>query len=209
MSTTSSPMHPACSATPVLNEEDVQLQAFLVAAKREAQEKWERLRLAKASEVVERVGGEGSETIVAEGNVQEDVAEVEKEVILKIEARPRKVITRMVAGFPRSREVIPIKRRITIVSGVAESSRKRRKGASAAIIVNSDSDSLPVPFPNPCERCLHGDQVCHPQPHAPNAVACDQCHVARQSCSFLQKVRKLRVRSPPSEAEVTGMKEEM
>ncbi|KAJ3795054.1 hypothetical protein GGU11DRAFT_840368 [Lentinula aff. detonsa] len=159
MSTTSSPMCPARSATPVLNDEDAQLQAFFAATKREAQEKWERLRLAKASEVVERVGGEGSETIGAEGNVQEDVAGVEKEVIPKIEARPRKVMTRMVAGLPRSREVIPIisipkKRRIAVMSGVAESSRKRRKGASAAIIVDSDSDSLPIPFPNPCERCL-------------------------------------------------------
>ncbi|KAJ3791656.1 hypothetical protein GGU11DRAFT_812697 [Lentinula aff. detonsa] len=84
---------------------------------------------------------------------------------------------------------------------VAESSRKKRKGNSAAIIVDSDSDSLQVPFPNPCDRCVRGDQVCRPQPHAPNAVACDQCHVARQSCSFLRKSKRTRVRSPSSESD--------
>ncbi|KAJ3792684.1 hypothetical protein GGU11DRAFT_802405 [Lentinula aff. detonsa] len=101
----------------------------------------------------------------------------------------------MVVGVPRSCEVIP-KRKVEPI--VAESSRKKRKGNSAAIIVDSDSDSLPIPFPNACERCVCGDQVCRPQPHAPNA-----------SCSFLRKVRKPRARSPPSEAETMGMKEEM
>ncbi|KAJ3792481.1 hypothetical protein GGU11DRAFT_749985 [Lentinula aff. detonsa] len=150
MSTTSSPTRPARSVTLVFNEEDVELQAFLAAAKRKAQEKREKLWLAKTSEVVERVGGEEGKTIGAEGNVKEDVVEVGKEIIPKIEARPRKVVTGMVAGLPCSREVIPIisipkKRRITVMSGVAESSRKRRKGSSAAIIVDSHSDSLLQP----------------------------------------------------------------
>ncbi|KAJ3780299.1 hypothetical protein GGU10DRAFT_337283 [Lentinula aff. detonsa] len=108
MSITSSPAHPVQSPTSVLDEEDVELQAFLAAAKREAQEKWEKLRLVKMSEVVERVGGEGGETIEAQGNVEEDVIGVEKEIIPKIEARPRKVVARMVAGLPRNREVIAV-----------------------------------------------------------------------------------------------------
>ncbi|KAJ3791960.1 hypothetical protein GGU11DRAFT_750781 [Lentinula aff. detonsa] len=207
MSTTSSPTCPARSPTPVLNNEDADLQAFLAAAQRKAQDKWRRLHEEKESGnvVAER-------TVVGEKEVIEDVVAGEKEVVPKVEPRPWKVAIKMVAGMPRSREVIPIisipkKRKVEPV--VAESSRKKRKGNLAVIIVDSDSDSLPIPFPNACKRCVHGDQVCRPQPHAPNAVACDRCHVARQSCSFLRKVRKPRARSPPSEAETTGMKEEM
>ncbi|KAJ3779896.1 hypothetical protein GGU10DRAFT_337633 [Lentinula aff. detonsa] len=103
VSNTSSPF-----PTPVLNEEDAELQAFLAAAKREAQEKWEKLRATKTSGVEEKVGGDGGETIEAKGNVEEDVVEVEKEIVPKIEARPRKVVTRMVAGLPRNRKVIPV-----------------------------------------------------------------------------------------------------
>ncbi|KAJ3792624.1 hypothetical protein GGU11DRAFT_749792 [Lentinula aff. detonsa] len=200
MSTTSSPARPVQSSSSVLDEEDTELQAFLAAAKREAQEKWEKLRAAKMSGVAEKVVGEGGEAIEAKGDVKEDVVGVGEEVIPKIEVRPRKVITRMVAGLPRNREVIP-KRRIAVESEVVESSRKRRKGTLAAIIVNSDLDSLPVPFPNPCECCIRGDQVCRPQPHALNAVTCDQCHIAQQSCSFLRKSKRMRVRSPPSESD--------
>ncbi|KAJ3791651.1 hypothetical protein GGU11DRAFT_761424 [Lentinula aff. detonsa] len=85
------------------------------------------------------------------------------------------------------------KHRIAVEPEVAESSRKRCKGTSAAIIVDSDSDSLQVPFPNPCDHCIHGDQ----------------CHVARQSCSFLRKSKRSRVKTPPSESESVGVKGEM
>ncbi|KAJ3780206.1 hypothetical protein GGU10DRAFT_381021 [Lentinula aff. detonsa] len=158
MSTASSPTRPAHSPTPVLNEEDAELQAFLAAAQREAQEKWRRLREEKASgNVVDERKVVGEKEVVEED--VDDVVVGEKKVILKVEPRPRKVAIKMVAGMPRSREVIPIisipkKCHIAVVLEVAESSRKRRKGASAAIIVNLDSDSLPVPFPNPCEHCL-------------------------------------------------------
>ncbi|KAJ3791340.1 hypothetical protein GGU11DRAFT_752024 [Lentinula aff. detonsa] len=112
----------------------------------------------------------------------------------------------MVAGLPRSREVIPIilipkKRRNVVDTEVAELSRKRRKVVQSPVIVDTNSDSIPVPFPRPCERCIRGDQVCRPQANAPNAVACERCHLAWQSCSFLQKSKKSRVRSPPNESD--------
>ncbi|KAJ3779503.1 hypothetical protein GGU10DRAFT_337965 [Lentinula aff. detonsa] len=108
MSTTSSPTRPARSPTPVLNDEDADLQAFLAAAKREAQEKWEKLRAAKTSGVEEKAGEDGGGPVEAKGNAEEEVVEVEEEIVPKIEARPRKVVTRMVAGLPHNREVIPV-----------------------------------------------------------------------------------------------------
>ncbi|KAJ3791333.1 hypothetical protein GGU11DRAFT_761689, partial [Lentinula aff. detonsa] len=97
--------------------------------------------------------------------------------------------------------LIPKKRRNVVDTEVAESSRKRRKVVQSPVTVDTDSDSIPVPFPRPCERCVCGDQVCRPQANAPNAVACERCHLARQSCSFLQKSKKSRVRSPPNESD--------
>ncbi|KAJ3791533.1 hypothetical protein GGU11DRAFT_812716 [Lentinula aff. detonsa] len=114
----------------------------------------------------------------------------------------------MVAGLPRNCEVIP-KGRNVAGPEVAESSRKRRRVVPSLILVDSDSDSISTPFPHPCERCVRSDQVCRPQPHAPNAVACDCCHVARQSCSFLRKSKRSRIKTPPSESESVGMKGEM
>ncbi|KAJ3780340.1 hypothetical protein GGU10DRAFT_380774 [Lentinula aff. detonsa] len=91
MSTTSSPACPVHSPTPVLNEEDAELQAFLVAMKREAQEKWEKLRAVKTSGVdVDAIMG------------------VDEEVVPKVEPKPRKMITRMVAEIPRSCGMIPM-----------------------------------------------------------------------------------------------------
>ncbi|KAJ3981932.1 hypothetical protein F5890DRAFT_1567649 [Lentinula detonsa] len=58
MSTNSSPTHPMCPATLVIDKEEGDLQAFLVMAQREAQEKWEKLWAEKtvgASEIIERV----------------------------------------------------------------------------------------------------------------------------------------------------------
>ncbi|KAJ3780352.1 hypothetical protein GGU10DRAFT_380759 [Lentinula aff. detonsa] len=160
MSTTSSPTRPAPSFTPVLNDEDTELQAFLAAAKRKVQEKWEKLRVAKMSGVEEKVGEDGGNTVEAKGNAKEDVVEVEKEVVPKIEAKPRKVVMRMVAGLPRNREVIPKRRNVADLE-VAESSRKKQKVVRSPVVVDTDSDSIPVPFPRPCERCVRGDQVPH------------------------------------------------
>ncbi|KAJ3779477.1 hypothetical protein GGU10DRAFT_337989, partial [Lentinula aff. detonsa] len=182
MSTTSSPARPVRSPTPVLNKEDVELQAFLAAAQREAQEKWEKLRAAKTSGVVGKVVEGEAGVVGLKENVVEGVAEEEEEVVLKI-------------------ILIPKKRRNVVETEVVESSRKRRKVVQSPVIVDTDSDSIPVPFPRPCERCIRGDQVCRPQANAPNAVACERCHLARQSCSFLQKSKKLRVRSPPNESD--------
>ncbi|KAJ3780341.1 hypothetical protein GGU10DRAFT_380769 [Lentinula aff. detonsa] len=185
MSTTSSPALPARSPTPVQDQEEVELQA--------------RLREEKASGTVA-----DERKIVEEKEVVEEDVEVETEVVPKVEPRPRKVAIKMVAGVPRSREVIPIisipkKRKVEPV--VAEPSRKKRKVVQSPVMVDTDSDSILVPFSRPCERCIRGDQVCRPQPNAPNAVACDRCHVARQSCSFLRKLKKTRVRSPPNESD--------
>ncbi|KAJ3791755.1 hypothetical protein GGU11DRAFT_825116 [Lentinula aff. detonsa] len=205
MSATSSPARPARSLSPVLNEEEAELQAYLAAAQREAQEKWKRLREEKALG-----GGAGEHKIVEEKGVVEehvdDVVGEETEVVPKVESRPRKVASKMVAGLPRSREVIPIilipkKCRNVVEVEVAESSRKRRKVVQSPVVVDSDSDSIPVPFPRPCERCIRGNQVCRPQPNAPNVVACERCHLAWQSCSFLQKSKKSQVRSPPNESD--------
>ncbi|KAJ3791998.1 hypothetical protein GGU11DRAFT_812624 [Lentinula aff. detonsa] len=193
MSTTSSPARPARSPTPIQDQEEVELQAYLAAAHREAQEKWRRLREEKASGTVA-----DERKIVEEKEVVEEDVEVEKEVVLKVEPRPRKVAIKMVAGVPRSREVIP-KRKVEPV--VAEPSRKKRKVVQSPVIVDTDSDSIPVSFPRPCERCVRGNQICRLQPNAPNAVACERCHVARQSCSFLWKSKKTRVRSPPNESD--------
>ncbi|KAJ3780225.1 hypothetical protein GGU10DRAFT_337345 [Lentinula aff. detonsa] len=109
MSTTSSPAHPVRSPTPVLNEEDVELQAFLAAAQREAQEKWEKLQAAKTSGVVGKVVEGEAGVVGLKENVVGGVAEEEEEeVVPKVEPRPRKVVAKMVAGLPRSREVIPV-----------------------------------------------------------------------------------------------------
>ncbi|KAJ3791938.1 hypothetical protein GGU11DRAFT_750821 [Lentinula aff. detonsa] len=166
MSTTSSPACPARSLSLVLNEEEAELQAYLAAAQREAQEKWKRLRKEKA------LGGGACERKIVEekGVVEEhvdDVVEEETEVIPKVEPRPRKVVPKMVAGLPRSREVIPMilipKKRCNVVEvEVVESSRKRRKVVQSPVVVDSDSDSIPVPFPRPCERCVRGDQLLVP-----------------------------------------------
>ncbi|KAJ3779667.1 hypothetical protein GGU10DRAFT_382042 [Lentinula aff. detonsa] len=131
MSATWSPACPARSLSPVLNEEEAELQAYLAAAQREAQEKWKRLREEKALG-----GGAGECKIVEEKGVVEehvdDVVGEETEVVPKVESRPQKVASKMVAGLPRSREVIPIilipkKRRNVVEVEVAESSHKRRK----------------------------------------------------------------------------------
>ncbi|KAJ3791699.1 hypothetical protein GGU11DRAFT_751246 [Lentinula aff. detonsa] len=82
MSTTSSPARPARSPTPVLKEEDAELQAFLAAEQREAQEKWRRLREEKAS------GNIVDERKVVEEDV-DGVVEVEKEIVPKVEPKPR------------------------------------------------------------------------------------------------------------------------
>ncbi|KAJ3779876.1 hypothetical protein GGU10DRAFT_381592 [Lentinula aff. detonsa] len=103
MSTTSSPARPARSPTPVQDQEEVELQAYLAAAHREAHEKWRRLRKEKASGTVA-----DERKIVEEKEVVEEDVEVEKEVVPKVEPRPRKVAIKMVAGVPRSCEVIPI-----------------------------------------------------------------------------------------------------
>ncbi|KAJ3780241.1 hypothetical protein GGU10DRAFT_380954 [Lentinula aff. detonsa] len=196
MSVTSSPTRPARSPTLVLNEEDTELQAFLAAAQREAQEKWRRLREEKVtgSVVTERKAVKEEE--VDEKGV-DAVVEVQKEVTPKVEPRPCKVTVRMVAGLPCGCEMIPVilvlkKRPVEPV--VVESSRKRRKVVQSPVMVDSDSDSIPV---------------CQPQPNAPNAVACDRCHVVRQSCSFLWKSKRARVKTPPSESKSVGVKGEM
>ncbi|KAJ3779934.1 hypothetical protein GGU10DRAFT_337600 [Lentinula aff. detonsa] len=111
MSSTSSPARPVQSLSLVLVEENVGLQAFLAATKREAQEKWEKLRAVKTSEVEEKVAGPGGEVFEAQevvGKGIEEVVEVETEVVPKVEPRPRKVAIKMVAGLPRSCEVIPV-----------------------------------------------------------------------------------------------------
>ncbi|KAJ3792489.1 hypothetical protein GGU11DRAFT_749976 [Lentinula aff. detonsa] len=211
MSTTSSPTRPARSPTPVLNEEDTEIQAFLAAAQREAQEKWRRLREEKAmgSIVIEQKDVEEDEVVEKGVNA---VVKVQKEVVPKVELKPRKVTIRMVAGLPRGREmipVIPVLKKRPVEPVAAESSHKRRKVVQSPVMVDSGSDSIPVPVPRPCEHCVCSDQVCRPQPNAPNAVACDRCHVARQSCSFLRKSRRARVKTPPSESELVGVKGEM
>ncbi|KAJ3795990.1 hypothetical protein GGU11DRAFT_790142 [Lentinula aff. detonsa] len=134
--------------------------------------------------------------------------EVEREIVLKVEPPSKKLVTRMIAVGPRSQEVIP-KRRVVVDVEDAGSSHKRRRMVPTSIVMDSDSDSLPIPFPHPCEHCVRGDQVCRPQPNAPNAVACDRCHLARQSCSFLRKSKRSRVKTPPSELESVGVKGEM
>ncbi|KAJ3791345.1 hypothetical protein GGU11DRAFT_812750 [Lentinula aff. detonsa] len=141
-----------------------------------------------------------------------DVTEgVEREIVPKVEAPRKKLVTRMTVVGPRNREVIsiPKKRHEVIDAEEVGSSRKRRRMIPTSIVVDSDSDSLPLPFPHPCERCVQGDQVYKPQPNAPNAVACDRCHLARQSCSFLQKSKRSRAKTPPSESESVGVKGEM
>ncbi|KAJ3794853.1 hypothetical protein GGU11DRAFT_810926 [Lentinula aff. detonsa] len=127
MSTTSSPARPVRFPTPVLNKEDVELQVFLAAAQRKAQEKWEKLWAAKTSGVVGKVVEGEAGVVGSKENVVEGVAEEEEEVIPKVEPRPRKVVAKMVAGLPRSREVIPIilipkKRRNVVETEVAEPS---------------------------------------------------------------------------------------
>ncbi|KAJ3791465.1 hypothetical protein GGU11DRAFT_751749 [Lentinula aff. detonsa] len=149
MSTTLSPARPARSPTPVQDQEEVELQAYLAAAHREAQEKWRRLRKEKASGTVA-----DERKIVEEKDVVEEDVEVEKEVVPKVEPRPRKVAIKMVAGVPRSREVIAIisilkKRKVEPV--VAESSRKKRKVVQSPVVVDTDSNSILVPFSRPCK----------------------------------------------------------
>ncbi|KAJ3791701.1 hypothetical protein GGU11DRAFT_826568, partial [Lentinula aff. detonsa] len=102
MSTTLSSARPARSPTPVLNEEDAELQAFLAAAQREAQEKWRRLREEKASGNVVDERKVVEEKEVVEEDV-DGVVEVEKEIVPKVEPKPRKEVLKMVAGMPRSR----------------------------------------------------------------------------------------------------------
>ncbi|KAJ3780477.1 hypothetical protein GGU10DRAFT_380587 [Lentinula aff. detonsa] len=165
MSTTSSPTRPARSPTPILNEEDTELQAFLAAAKREAQEKWEKLRAMRVSGVVEKALTEGEEVVGVKVNIEKDIDDVigeEEEVVPKVEPKPRKVVTRMITGMPCGREMIPVipvlkKRRIKPM--VAESSRKKRKVVQSPVVVDSDSNSIPIPFPRPCKRCVCGDQA--------------------------------------------------
>ncbi|KAJ3785640.1 hypothetical protein GGU10DRAFT_375592 [Lentinula aff. detonsa] len=131
MSATSSPTRPVHSPTPVLNEDDAELRAFLAAAKREAQEKWEKLRVTKTSGVVEKVITEGEEVVGVKVNVEKDIDDVigeEEEVVPKVEPKPCKVVTKMIAGMPRGRDMIPVipvlkKRRIKPM--VAESSHKK------------------------------------------------------------------------------------
>ncbi|KAJ3781135.1 hypothetical protein GGU10DRAFT_379851 [Lentinula aff. detonsa] len=157
MSTTSSPTHPARSPSPVLNEEEAELQAYLAAAQREAQEKWKRLREEKTLG-----GGADERKIVEEKEIVEEDVEVEKEVVPKAEPRPRKVAIKMVAGVPRSREVIPIiaiPKKCKVEPVVAESSQKKRKVVQSPVMVDTDSDSILVPFSRPCERCVRGDQA--------------------------------------------------
>ncbi|KAJ3791695.1 hypothetical protein GGU11DRAFT_812685 [Lentinula aff. detonsa] len=122
MSTTSSPARPVRSPTPVLNKEDVELQAFLAAAQREAQEKWEKLRAAKTSGVVGKVVEGEAGVVGSKENVVEGVAEEEEEVVPKI-------------------ILIPKKRRNVVETEVAESSRKRRKVVQWI--------PTPIPFPSP------------------------------------------------------------
>ncbi|KAJ3780848.1 hypothetical protein GGU10DRAFT_380158 [Lentinula aff. detonsa] len=159
MSTTSSPVRPAHSPSPILNEEEAELQAYLAAAHREAQEKWRRLREEKALENVadEREIVEEKEV---EGKEIEDVVEVKKEVAPKVEPRPRKVAIKMVVGMPRSREVILIR----------------------------------IPFPSP------------------SPMPANIAFVVIRSAGLNHTLPTQwlpRARSPPSEAETTGMKEEM
>ncbi|KAJ3792642.1 hypothetical protein GGU11DRAFT_760594 [Lentinula aff. detonsa] len=128
MSATSSPTRPIHSPTPVLNEDDAELQAFLAAAKHEAQEKWEKLRATKTSGVVEKVITEGEEVIGMKVKDIDDVIREEEEVVPKVEPKPCKVVTKMIAGMPRGHEMIPVipvlkKRRIKPM--VAESSHKK------------------------------------------------------------------------------------
>ncbi|KAJ3781134.1 hypothetical protein GGU10DRAFT_379859 [Lentinula aff. detonsa] len=154
MSATSSPTCPVRSPTPVLNEDGAELQAFLAAAKRKAQEKWEKLRATKASGVVEKVITEGEEVVGVKVNVEKDVDDVigeEEEVVPKVEPKPHKVATKMIAGMPRGHEMIP--------PMVAESNREKRKVVQSPVVVDMDSDSILVPFPRPCERCVHGYQA--------------------------------------------------
>ncbi|KAJ3791969.1 hypothetical protein GGU11DRAFT_761151 [Lentinula aff. detonsa] len=135
MSSTSSPTRPVRSLPPVNNEEEAELQVFLVATKRKAQEKWEKLQGVKASGVVGTVVGGEDEIIKAKEVVvkdQDNIVEVDEEVIPKVESRPRKVVTKMVAGLPRGCKVILIilipKKRCTAVDPeVVELSRKRQK----------------------------------------------------------------------------------
>ncbi|KAJ3991267.1 hypothetical protein F5050DRAFT_1812733 [Lentinula boryana] len=104
MSPTSSPSRPARSPTLVHEEEESELQAFLAAAKREAQEKWERLRAVKASGVVEKVVGGGGEIVEVKEAIEqsmEDAIEVKQEVVLKVEPKPS---TTNNSNFPNQAE---------------------------------------------------------------------------------------------------------
>ncbi|KAJ3792257.1 hypothetical protein GGU11DRAFT_750284 [Lentinula aff. detonsa] len=83
------------------------------------------------SGVVDKAVGEEAEIVKAKEVIvkdQDDIVEVNEEVVPKVESRPCKVITKMVAEVPRSRMVIPIisipKKRCTAVidAAVAESS---------------------------------------------------------------------------------------
>ncbi|KAJ3780491.1 hypothetical protein GGU10DRAFT_380567 [Lentinula aff. detonsa] len=94
MSPTPSPTCPEHSPTPVHDEEESELQAFLAAAKREAQEKWEKLQAARTWEVVEKEA--------------DDSIYIKWEVVPKVESKPQKVITKMVAEMPRTRGMIPV-----------------------------------------------------------------------------------------------------
>ncbi|KAJ3792474.1 hypothetical protein GGU11DRAFT_812467 [Lentinula aff. detonsa] len=162
MSTTSSPTRPVRSPTPVNNEEEAELQAFLAVAQREAHEKWEKLRAAKVSGVVETVGG-------GEGEVMEDavrkgievISEKEERVVVpKVEPPSKKFVMRMVAIGPRPSQEVILKRKAEPVAG--ESSRKRRKGTSVRCTVffqylmlmfcprqRSLSILILIPFPSP------------------------------------------------------------
>ncbi|KAJ3779836.1 hypothetical protein GGU10DRAFT_381683 [Lentinula aff. detonsa] len=162
MSSTLFPTCPAHSPTPVNNEEEVNLQAFLVAVKCKAQEKWEKLWAARLSGVVEKVVDEGKiikgkEIVEQTGNtagykqiIEKDVEDVPEKVewmvVPKTELPSKKRITRMI---PHSREIIsiPKKRGIVVDPEVVELSEKRRKVAPVAIIVDSDSESTPFPVP--------------------------------------------------------------
>ncbi|KAJ3981363.1 hypothetical protein F5890DRAFT_1556869 [Lentinula detonsa] len=131
MSSTSSPACPVRSPTPVLNEEDAELQALLtlipferdinqglflsdlyrltisIPAKREAQEKWRKLREEKATgDVVNEQKVVEEEEVT--GKDVDAMVKVKKEVVLKVEPKPRKIAIKMVAGLPRGREMIPI-----------------------------------------------------------------------------------------------------
>ncbi|KAJ3791982.1 hypothetical protein GGU11DRAFT_750738 [Lentinula aff. detonsa] len=183
MSTTLSPARPARSPTPVLNEEDAELQAFLAAAQREAHKKWRRLREEKVSGNVVDGWKVVEKTAVVEEDVGGEVEVEKEEIIPKVKPRPQKAVNKMVAGLPHGSGIIlvPKKRRNVVEAEVAESSQKRQKVVQIL---------TPTPSPSPFLVPANDAFV------ATRFVALSLMLTMR-----LLKSKRSRVRSPPNESD--------